>query len=116
VVAYTGTHDNDTARGWFDSRPEENPDELHAATEQLGSTADTFAWDLITAVMHSVADTAIIPVQDLLGLGTDARMNEPGTTVDNWTWRLGPGQLDGDIVERMARLTVETGRAREESE
>ena len=115
VVAYTGTHDNDTARGWFDSRPAENPTELAAAIEQLGSTPESFAWDLIAAVMHSVADTAVIPVQDLLGLGTEARMNEPGTTVDNWTWRLRPGQLDGDIVERMARLTLETGRAREET-
>jgi 4-alpha-glucanotransferase len=115
VVAYTGTHDNDTARGWFDSRPDENPAELAMAIEQLGSTAETFAWDLIAAVVESVADTAIIPVQDLLGLGTEARMNEPGTTVDNWTWRLRPGQLDSDIVERMARLTLATGRAREES-
>jgi 4-alpha-glucanotransferase len=115
VVAYTGTHDNDTARGWFDSRPEENPGELAVATEQLGSNAETFAWDLIAAVMGSVADTAIIPVQDLLGLGTEARMNEPGTTVDNWTWRLRPGELGSDIVERMARLTLATGRAREES-
>jgi 4-alpha-glucanotransferase len=115
VVAYTGTHDNDTARGWFDSRPGESPEELEIAIEQLGSTAETFAWDLISAVMHSVASTAIIPVQDLLGLGTEARMNEPGTTVDNWTWRLLPGQLDGDIVERMARLTLETGRARKAS-
>jgi 4-alpha-glucanotransferase len=65
--------------------------------------------------MGSVANTAITPVQDLLGLGTEARMNEPGTTVDNWTWRLRPGQLDSDIVERMADLTLETGRDREES-
>ena len=64
--------------------------------------------------MGSVADRAIIPVQDLLGLGTEARMNEPGTTEGNWTWRLLPGQLDADIVERMARLTVATGRAKED--
>ena len=115
IVAYTGTHDNDTARGWFDSRPEDDPDELEAALAELGSSAETFAWDLVTAVMESVADTAIIPVQDLLGLGTEARMNEPGTTVDNWKWRLRPGQLDADIVERMARLTVSSGRAREEN-
>ena len=115
VVAYTGTHDNDTARGWFYSRPEENPAELTAAVEQLGSTAETFAWDLIAAVLNSVANTAVIPVQDLLGLGTEARMNEPGTTAGNWTWRLRPGQLDSDIVDRMARLTLETGRAQEDS-
>jgi 4-alpha-glucanotransferase len=114
VVAYTGTHDNDTARGWFDSRAEENPAELETVISELGSTAETFAWDLVEAVMASVANTVIIPVQDLLGLGTEARMNEPGTTLDNWTWRLRPGQLDTDIVERMARLTIETHRAREE--
>ena len=111
VVAYTGTHDNDTARGWFDSRPEESPAELAVAIDQLGSTADTFAWDLIGAVMHSVANTAVIPVQDLLGLGTEARMNEPGTMVDNWTWRLRRDQIGTDIVDRMARLTIESGRA-----
>jgi 4-alpha-glucanotransferase len=115
VVAYTGTHDNDTARGWFDSRPDENPEELATAIEQLGSTAETFAWDMIAAVLQSVANTTIIPVQDLLGLGTEARMNEPGTTVDNWTWRLRPGQLDSDIVDHMARLTIETGRARKDT-
>lgn len=111
VVAYTGTHDNDTARGWFDSRVDENPQELAIAIEQLGSTPGSFAWDLITAVMGSTANTAVVPVQDLLGLGSEARMNEPGTTVGNWTWRLLPGQLDAGIVERMARLTLETGRA-----
>ncbi len=114
VVAYTGTHDNDTARGWFDSRSEESPAELPAAIDQLGSTAETFSWDLISAVMHSVANTAIIPVQDLLGLGTEARMNEPSTMADNWTWRLERSQLNTDIVERMARLTRESGRARRE--
>lgn len=114
VVAYPGTHDNDTARGWFDSRAEEDPAELATAISELGSTAETFAWDLIEAVMGSVADRAIIPVQDLLGLGTEARMNEPGTTEGNWTWRLLPGELDADIVERMARLTVATGRAKED--
>src|SRR5665811_4360 len=85
VVAYTGTHDNDTARGWFESRAVEDPEELEAAIDQLGSTAETFAWDLISAVMHSDANTAIIPMQDLLNLGTEARMNEPSTTADNWT-------------------------------
>jgi 4-alpha-glucanotransferase len=61
--------------------------------------------------MHSVANTAVIPVQDLLGLGTEARMNEPGTTVGNWSWRLRRDQLGPDIVERMARLTIDSGRA-----
>ena len=111
VVAYPGTHDNDTARGWFESRSTESPEELENAVEQLGSTADTFAWDLIEAVMRSVANTAIIPVQDLLGLGSEARMNEPGTTADNWTWRFEWSDLGADIVERMAELTRDSGRS-----
>lgn len=111
VVAYTGTHDNDTARGWFDSRPSENPQELKSAIDGLRSSAETFAWDLIRAVMESVADTAIIPVQDLLGLDTAARMNEPATTVSNWTWRLDRDAITADIVARMAALTEATGRS-----
>ena len=111
VVAYTGTHDNDTARGWFESRAVEDPEELAAAVEQLGSTVETFAWDLISAVMHSDATTAVIPIQDLLDLGTEARMNEPGTTADNWTWRFEWEDVSADIVERMAALTEESGRA-----
>lgn len=110
VVAYTGTHDNDTAVGWFLSRANADPAELERAVEELGSTADTFAWDLISAVMQSIARIAITPVQDLLGLGADARMNEPGTTSGNWTWRLGQDQLPADIVDRMARLTIDSGR------
>ena len=110
VVAYTGTHDNDTARGWFDSRSEENPSELNQAIRQLGSTSETFAWDLTSAVQHSVATTAVIPVQDLLGLGTDARMNEPATTSDNWTWRFTEGDISSDIVARMAALTKDARR------
>ena len=112
VVAYTGTHDNDTALGWFLSRAESDPSEMERAVEELGSTADTFAWDLISAVMHSIARVAIMPVQDLLGLGTEARMNEPGTTAGNWTWRLGRDELTADIVDRMARLTIDTERCR----
>ncbi len=111
VVAYPGTHDNDTARGWFESRPAESPEELANAVEQLGSTADTFSWDLIEAVMRSVANTAIVPMQDLLDLGSEARMNEPGTTADNWTWRFEWSDLGADIVERMAELTGDSGRS-----
>ena len=111
VVAYPGTHDNDTARGWFESRPTEDPEEYEAAVEQLGSTPETFAWDLIEAVMGSEANMAIIPMQDLLDLGTEARMNEPGTTAGNWTWRFEWADVSPDIVERMAELTEETGRA-----
>jgi len=63
-------------------------------------------WDFIRAVLASVADTAIVPVQDLLGLGNDARMNRPGTTGGNWRWRLQPGQLTPAIMGKLAAMTA----------
>ena len=62
-------------------------------------------WEFIRAVLASVADTAIVPAQDLLGLGSEARMNRPGTPSGNWRWRLHPGQLSSAIAERLAGLT-----------
>jgi 4-alpha-glucanotransferase len=113
LVVYTGTHDNDTAVGWWtggaghSTRSEQDITREHDyARRYLGIDTDREVhWDLIRAALASVADTAIIPAQDLLGLGSDARMNQPGTPSGNWRWRLRPGQLTPDIAQRLGMMT-----------
>ncbi|MDQ3283784.1 MAG: 4-alpha-glucanotransferase [Acidobacteriota bacterium] len=108
TVAYTGTHDNDTARGWFDHA---NEQERENALNYVGcSTANEIAWALIRAAYTSVAETAIVPVQDILGLGSDARMNTPGAEHHNWSWRVRVGALTHESAARLRRLGVLTGR------
>jgi 4-alpha-glucanotransferase len=106
-VAYTGTHDNDTAMGWYAS--------LDPATRQrveffLRAAGADMPEALVRAALGSVARLAVIPVQDLLGLGSAARFNTPGTTVGNWQWRLPPGALTGELAQRCARLNASFGR------
>ena len=84
-VAYTGTHDNDTALGWFATAPEH---EREFANRYLAVDGHDFAWDLIRAVWKSVAVFAIAPMQDVLSLGGEARMNFPSTLGGNWEWRM----------------------------
>jgi 4-alpha-glucanotransferase len=107
TVVYTGTHDNDTARGWFDNAPEA---ERELAADYLGCEQTDVAWGLIRAAFTSVAEMAIVPVQDILGLGSDARMNRPGAQHDNWSWRLRPGALTRQHAEKLRRLVEITGR------
>ena len=108
TVVYTGTHDNDTARGWFEHAPEE---ERENALAYLGcTTGDDVAWALIRAAWTSVAETAIVPVQDILSLGSDARMNTPGVEDHNWTWRVAAGALTQEHAVRLRRLAALTGR------
>ncbi|HET8798046.1 MAG TPA: 4-alpha-glucanotransferase [Thermoanaerobaculia bacterium] len=108
TVAYTGTHDNDTARGWFDHASDV---ERENALRYLGVThADDVAWGLVRAIYTSVAETAIVPAQDVLGLGSEARMNTPGEDENNWSWRVGAGALTSEHAERLRKLAVLTGR------
>jgi 4-alpha-glucanotransferase len=107
AVVYTGTHDNDTARGFFEHAP---PADRELARFYLGDDCHDFAAALIRAAYTSVADTAIVPVQDILSLGSEARMNRPGAENDNWSWRLRPGALTRDHAERLRRLAEITGR------
>lgn len=107
TVAYTGTHDNDTARGWFATAPEL---ERETARDYLGCEQTDIAWGLIRAAYTSVAEVAIVPVQDILGLGSEGRMNRPGATHDNWTWRLRMGALTREHAEKLRRLAEITGR------
>jgi 4-alpha-glucanotransferase len=118
-VAYTGTHDNDTARGWWDDAgaknagrtPEQAEKERAAFAGFLGRAVEDPAWDMVRAVWSSPARAAIAPMQDLLGLGSAARMNTPGTLGGNWTWRLPPGALTARLAGRLALLTGAAGRA-----
>lgn len=108
LVAYTGTHDNDTVLGWWRSAPAEA---RARARRYLGFEAEAEApWAFIRAVMTSVAETAVVPVQDLLGLGAEARMNTPGEERGNWAWRLEEGALTNELAERLRALTDVSGR------
>ncbi|HUP62715.1 MAG TPA: 4-alpha-glucanotransferase [Thermoanaerobaculia bacterium] len=107
TVVYSGTHDNDTARGWFATSSEE---ERQTAAAYLGCNEDSVAWCLIRAAYTSVAEMAIVPAQDILDLGSEARMNRPGDGKDNWTWRLLPGALTHEQAARLRRLAEITGR------
>jgi len=106
-AAYTGTHDNETTRGWYAGADDMT---RHHARVHLGSDGTDIAWDCIRAVFASKAETAIVPVQDVLDLGNEARLNTPGTAFGNWSWRMEPGALTDARLERLAHLTAETGR------
>ncbi|AMY11046.1 4-alpha-glucanotransferase [Luteitalea pratensis] len=116
-VAYTGTHDNDTMIGWARGgagesarSPDDVARERRYAEAYLDASGDDLAWAAIRGVLASVADTAIIPVQDVLGLGSDARMNVPGRASGNWRWRLQPGALKGPHASGLRRLADLYGR------
>jgi 4-alpha-glucanotransferase len=97
-VAYTGTHDNDTAIGWFESAP---PEERKFALRYLNSGGSDFAWDMIRSVWSSVAVYAIAPMQDVLSLGTEARMNFPSRLGGNWEWRMTEDDLNEALAKRL---------------
>lgn len=101
-VVYTGTHDNDTTPGWWNSaRSEEKRDAL----EYFGPAEDGMHWAFIRGAFDSVAAMAVVPVQDFLGLGTEARMNTPSRRTGNWGWRLAPGVLTNQLADKIAALT-----------
>ncbi len=108
-VVYSGTHDNDTTVGWFESRDEGAQN--HVGT-YLGQVSDDgIHWDLIRLASSSVANQAIFPAQDLLGLGTDARMNTPGLAEGNWGWRYRTYSLNESVGDRLGQVTDYYGRA-----
>jgi 4-alpha-glucanotransferase len=118
LVSFTGTHDNDTSCGWWNS--------LQSAAQRSNRSAERLTfdrvksflqrdgqeihWSLIQAVLTSVANIAVIPVQDVLGLGSEARMNLPGEAKGNWRWRLQNDQINRDTVRRLRDLTAVSGR------
>ncbi len=100
-VTYTGTHDNDTARGWYDAAPEHERD---FARRYLSTDEHNFAWKLVRAGWASVAVYALAPMQDLLGLDTEARMNFPSTLGGNWSWRLLLDALSQELQDRVREM------------
>jgi 4-alpha-glucanotransferase len=117
MVVYTGTHDNDTTVGWYENIDTETPQgkwEKTYCLKYLKSDGEEIHWDFIRAAFASVADTTIIPMQDLLGLDTNGRMNIPASDQGNWNWRLKPKSLTKELAERLRELTEIYGRARAE--
>ncbi len=109
-VVYTGTHDNDTVRGWFESL---SGADLQFTTEYMNISRAESAhvnWDFIRLALASIADLAVIPVQDYLGLDSSARINEPGTVGTNWKWRMLKGELTKEIAQKGRRLARLYGR------
>jgi 4-alpha-glucanotransferase len=105
LVVYTGTHDMDTVRGWWQGMSPE-----HRAATGLDPVEPH--WSLIELALGSRASLAVVQAQDVLGLGSDARMNTPGTVAGNWRWRLEPGALTGELAARLRAITAASGRLR----
>ena len=114
-VVYTGTHDNDTVMGWYDT--------LKGADKKLCDDylrlknadgepipREQIPWEFVRAAMSSVADMAIIPMQDYLGLGSEARINIPSTLGINWKWRMGNGDFTKELAGRIRSMTKLYGR------
>jgi 4-alpha-glucanotransferase len=112
-VVYTGTHDNNTIKGWF--KRELNAADRKRISEYIGRdvSENTIHWDLVRLAMMSVADMVIIPMQDLLGLGEKERMNLPASPEGNWEWRLVPDQLSSSLVKKLADMTDIYGRGKQ---
>jgi 4-alpha-glucanotransferase len=117
VVDYTGTHDNDTTVGWWtagvgdSTRTEQEVEEEHDYVRRyLRTDGSEIHWDFIRAVLASVADLAVVPLQDVLGLGSEARMNLPGRPGGNWRWRFPEGALTPELRQRLRDLTGLYGR------
>ena len=109
-MIYTGTHDNNTIKGWF--KKEVGAEGIKRISEYIGRkvTDKTVHMDIIRLAMMSVADMVIIPMQDILGLGEKYRMNLPASSSGNWEWRLAPDQLSPSLTEKLKGMTTIYGR------
>lgn len=109
-VVYTGTHDNDTIKGWFDSISAEDRDYLLRYLNISECQSENIHWYLIRLAMQSVADICIIPIQDYLGLGSEGRINIPSTVSGNWRWRLLEGEFTDKLIKKIKEITLLYGR------
>ena len=115
-VCYTGTHDNDTTIGWFRGSPDDirTPEEIRSARADAlrvtGGTAETIHTDMIRAAFSTRAAIAIAPMQDFLGLGSDARLNTPGTSSNNWRWRVLDSHINDRLCDNVASMVEAAGR------
>ncbi len=112
TVTYTGTHDNDTTQGWWEKtgEAEQKAVEAYVGSVRAGSGIGRPVWPLIRAAEASVAQLAIVPAQDLLELGSEARMNTPAVPTGNWSWRAPEGSWTSELAERLATLADVTDR------
>lgn len=118
VIAYTGTHDNDTTVGWWNSKggdstrsEEDVRREKEFTLKYLGNCNDPIQWQMLRALLASVAQVAIAPIQDVLGLGSEARMNRPGVGDGNWGWRMLPGAFTDELIGKLGEMTYVYDRA-----
>jgi 4-alpha-glucanotransferase len=107
TVAYTGTHDNDTTQGWWNGAGKA---ERSAVESYIGPVGDRPVWPLIRAAAASVAEVSVVPAQDLLELGSEARMNTPAVPSGNWSWRAPEGSWSLQLAARLAALVDVTDR------
>ena len=115
-VVYTGTHDNETTKGWLEGLSEDVKAFVEQYTDCAGKETDACVWGLIRAAQSSVADLCVVPLQDYLCLGNEARMNAPSTVGDNWKWRLTRNQFDEKTIKKIHSMTGLFGRIQERKE
>ena len=106
-VVYTGTHDNDTTLGWWQQSDEQVRDQVRAC---LSDPEEGMPWALIRLALQSPARLCVVPAQDILGLGSESRMNMPGTAEGNWAWQAPPDAFDPELATRIRGLLAETDR------
>jgi 4-alpha-glucanotransferase len=115
-VVYTGTHDNDTTKGWYNSLPEYDKNlilkTLDLSADKESISVDDVVDKMIENAMYSLANLSIIPMQDYLHLGSQSRMNTPGTIEGNWSWRFQWQQLDDDRQQKFLAQVIDSGRKR----
>jgi 4-alpha-glucanotransferase len=107
-VVYTGTHDNDTTVGWFNKRSPEEQERVRRYFSCFGN--EGIHWDMIRMAFGTIANQAIVPLQDVLGLDTEARMNEPSRPTGNWGWRYHPDALTDEVAARLRDMSALYGR------
>jgi 4-alpha-glucanotransferase len=108
-VVYTGTHDNDTTVGWWEELDEPARERVSSF---LVDPDEEMPWALVRLAMESPARLAVVPAQDLLGLGSESRMNTPGTARDNWAWQAAPDSFDTGLASRLRDLVASADRLR----
>ena len=110
-VVYTGTHDHDTARGWYEDLEPESREEFDREVAAAGVEEPESWWSLVRLTMSSRCQICMLQLQDVLGLGSDARMNFPGTVgPQNWSWRMEEGVLTPALAKRLREATGSAGR------
>ena len=104
-VVYTGTHDNDTIVSWYKELKEDEREFLEEYLDQKEISYNEISWEMIKLAMMSTANICIIPMQDYLGLGNEARINHPSTSGCNWKWRMKDGDITEELLAKMRKLT-----------